>query len=427
MAMQHGQCPIWLEFFRDRRAAVAIVVSLSIIPLIVSLGVAIDLGRALSVRTNLQTAIDAAVLSGVTVDPAARKDYAAAMFLSQTSRTDANIGAPQFLTHADRSFSGSVVAQTPMTLMKLVGRNTFDLSVRARALPEVTDESCILTLGANRTAAEESMIFNGASSLNLAGCTLRSNTSMKCNGHTGNADASYAVGSAPGCQNPWPGSLAIPDIHARLADGVSRQCGLASHDVEWSPGSPPASPQMMSFVSGGVTAYHVCGNLTLKGAGAIVGDPSSDTVLVVENGDLILDRDADVTLIRTTIVLTGAAASGVIRYPQGKGQAATLRLTPGRDPDNHWSGVGIFHDPAGAATPVSMTWGPGAALHADGVLYFGNADVTMSGNLTSNSSSCTKLVANTFVLNGAVNLKQDDAGCRDIGLTQYRQPPRLTS
>ncbi len=411
-------------FLKDRKASVTTFSALCIIPLAVSTGVAVDLGRTLKTKVKLQAALDAAVISGVTLPAGTRNTYATSMFDAQSREAGITIPAPTFVTNPDKSYSGTVSVSVPTTLMKIVGQNKVDLVIRARAAAPIEDNSCILSLGQGMSSATDSMTFNGASNVDLSGCTLRSNTAMKCNGHTGNADASFAVGSAPGCANPYPGSTAIPDIHAKLATNITKQCGLASYNLNWTAGTPPSSPQMITVVNGSITEYHVCGTVTLKGSGTLLGSTTADSILVVENGDLVMDKNADITLTRTTIVMTGSTGTHAIEFPNGNGKSATLRLSPGKDTANPWRGVGIYQDPA-LTTGVDISWGPGANLYADGLLYFPNSDATISGNATSNSSNCTKMVVNTLTSNGAVDLKQSDSGCADIGLKQYKQPPWL--
>lgn len=408
-------------FLTDCRASVTTISAVAIIPLTVTAGVAVDLGRVMTTKTTLQTALDAAVMSGVQVDQAKRNAYATAMFHAQVKEKGFSANAPVFKTNTDGSFTGSVSSSVPTTLMKLAGRDKVDLDIKATATAPKNDDSCILSLGQGMTPAEDSMTFNGAPNVNLSSCTLRSNTSMKCNGHDGNSPASYAVGAATSCSNPYGGSAAIPDVHAPLAANINPQCGLDTYNLTWTVGSsPPSSPQMITIVSGAVTEYHVCGTLTLKGTGTLLGTASADSLLVIENGDLILDKDADIELVRTTIILTGSTGSHSIIFPQGKGKSATLRITPGSAVANPWRGTGIYQDPA-LTTNIDIDWGPGANLYADGVLYFPKADVTISGNANSNSGNCSKLVVSTVTINGAVALGQSTAGCAAIGLQQYKQ------
>lgn len=66
-----------------------------------------------------------------------------------------------------------------------------------------------------------------------------------------------------------------------------------------------------------------------------------------------------------------------------------------------------------------------ANLRVDGVIYFPQADFTMSGNAASNGSNCTKLVTDTLTINGVVGFQQNDAGCAAIGMRQYATKARL--
>lgn len=396
------------------------------IPIAIGSGVAIDLGRTLTVKGKLQAAMDSAVITGVKIDSATRNAYASSMFASQTSNTGATMTTPSFVTNTDKSFTGTVTATVPMTLLGLVGKNDLILNIRAKASAPIEDDSCILSLGNSLTVNQNSLTLNGGSNLNLSGCKLRSNTSMTCNGHSGNADASYATGSVGNhCANPYPNSPVVPDIHAALASNISKQCGLTSNAITWSAGgTPPSSPNMITIVNGSVTEYHICGTLTVSGTGNLLGNTSSDSLLVIENGDLIISKNADITLTRTGLVMTGMTGSHGIDFPNGKGHSATLRISPGSDSANPWRGIGIYQDPA-LTTNVDVSWGPGANLYADGVLYFPNANVTMSGNMTTAGANCTKMVTNTFTSNGGVNLSQSTANCAPVGLKQYRQATYL--
>lgn len=407
-------------FSADKRASVTTILSLSLIPLSIGTGVSVDLGRTLNAKATLQAAIDSAVVSGIKQDSSTRNTFAKAMFDSQTNKLNVTIATPNFVTNGDGSYSGTVSATVPMSIMKLVGKNTIDLTVKAKVSAPIEDDSCILTLGTGLSTSTDSLTLNGASNLNLTGCKLRSNTSMKCNGHSGNADASYAVGSVSNkCANPYPSAAKVTDVHAALASNISLQCGLTSNNLTWTVGgTPPSSPNMITIMNGSVTEYHVCGNLTLKGTGTLLGTSSADSLLVIENGDLTLDKNADITLTRTTIIMSGTTGSHKIVFPQGNGKSASLRVSPGTDNSNPWRGVGIYQDP-NLTSNVDISWGPGANLYADGVLYFPNADVTISGNATSAGSNCTKLVTGTFTSNGSVALSQSNAACAAIGLKQY--------
>ncbi len=408
------------QFLPDKKAGVGTVLALSIVPLTIGTGVSIDLGRTLNAKGKLQAALDSAVLSGVKTDTTTRDTYATSLFASQTSGMGITIGPPAFVTNSDKSYSGTVSVTVPMTLMKLAGKNTIDLTIRAKASAPIVDDSCVLTLGNGIPVTTNALTLNGPSNTNLTGCKLRSNASMKCNGHSGNADASYAVGSVDNkCPSPYPNSPSVKDVHKDLASKISPQCGSTSNNLTWSVGGPPpSSPNMITIVSGGITHYHVCGKLTVSGTGILLGNASADSVLVIENGDFVIGNSADVTLTRTTLIFIGSTGSHKLKFPNGAGHAASLHLTPGMDKSNPWVGVGIYQDPK-LSSNIDISWGPGANFYGDGVLYFPNADMTMSGNATSAGSNCTKLVTNTLTSNGSVAFSQNNTGCENIGLKQY--------
>ena len=413
---------------RDQRAATSVVFALSLIPVGISAGAAVDLAQANRISTKARAAMDAAVLSAVQLDSAQRNAYAQGVYAAQMRYNGGETGTPVFTTNANGSFTGTVTIVVPTTMMKLAGRATMDVGARATASRPVEDTSCILTLAGGLTVGANALTLNGGPALDLSGCTLRSNASMVCNGHDGEAINSIAVGTANGCNNPQPGSAPVPDIHAALASNIQKLCGISSLNITWNVGSTLANPQMYTAVNAqGITEYHVCGNVTLKGSGTLLGSSGSDSILVIENGSLTLDKHADITLTRTTLVLTGTAGTNhYIDFPQGNGQAAALRLTPSQAPDNPWRGVGVYQDPSLTAN-VNMSWGPGANFYVDGLIYFPNASFTMSGNGNSNSANCTKVVTRDFTSNGAVNWVQTPAGCSTIGIKQYFEAPRLLS
>lgn len=409
---------------RDARGNITVLAGLALPGLLVAGGAAVDYSTAAATRARMQAALDSAVMGGVAVAPAQRQTEAAALFAAHTIIGATSMSAPIFIEEGQSTLSGAVSAEVAAHVMGAFGRPTMTVHARARARPATKDQACILTLGKSMTTGEDSMTFNGASAVDLSGCTLQSNTSMTCNGHSSGATKSLAVGSAGTCENPYGNSPAIPDIYADLRSNIAPQCGTSHYNVAWSPTSRPSTPRLITVTSGGVTRYHVCGDVTLSGAFEL-NTSGGDAILVVENGSLTIQRDAAITMSRMAIVLTGdPARSHTIDFPQGNGQSASLSITPPIDENDPWRGVAIYQDPALTAN-VDISWGPGANLRADGVIYFPQADFTMSGNAASNGSNCTKLVTDTLTVNGVVGFRQNDVGCGDIGLKQFQVKARL--
>jgi hypothetical protein len=342
-----------------------------------------------------------------------RDTVAQSAFAAALSTFDGSVTAS--FNIAGNDVSGSATAQVPTTFMRIAGLNTMPVGVGAKVSAGGQDTSCIWTLGSGMSLGASSMTFNGAPSVNLSGCGLRSNTSMTCNGHSTAANYSLALGTVNGCPNPSATKM-ITDPYAPLGASISTMCGTLSGPVTGGTGSVPTDPNVKTLNRGAYIEYHVCGGLTLTGSGMQAGTSSSgDTVVIVENGAITLASDADITSNRTTFVLTGPfGGTDPITFPKGNGHGASWSISPAIGASVPLAGIAVFEPSTSGAAAVD--WGPGATLLADGVIYMPTVDITMSGNATSGSNGCTMFVANTFTTNGNVGLTlaQSSTGCNRV-------------
>jgi Flp pilus assembly protein TadG len=405
------------RLLRDRNGAIAVQFALAMLPIIALVGFGVDYGRATRAKGVLQESLDAAVLAGAT-------DGTAAWLTTAQDVFDANAASvepvqPSFQRGDDGSVSGSLSATVTAQIVNIIGIDVIPVTADSTALlTRTTDKSCILALG-DGTETSDAMRFNGAPNVSFGECTIRSNTSMRCNGHSGGSIASIAVGTVDGCSNPQPDAAPVPDIYATKADGISKLCGTSRPGATWTPGSPPPGAKVVA--QGNYTEYHICGNLTLSGNGYLTGSaPAADTVIVVENGNLIMANNAAVTTRRVAIVLTGNNSyPSSITFPNGNGKAATLSLSPPTTRGNPWRGIALFQDPI--LTDTDHDWGPGATFNADGVVYMPNSDLLLRGSSASEASGCTKMVVKSLQTNGSVNLHytQLASGCASLGVSQW--------
>jgi Flp pilus assembly protein TadG len=417
------------RFRDDTRGATVVLFGLSLIPVAGLTGAAVDYSRGQWMERKLQNALDSAVLAASQQTTSARSSYATNLFNASKPSIDGSIGTPTWTTNTDGSFSGSVTATLNNKISALVGVPTTHISVASKASQSITDDACILTYGNGIVTTSNTLTFNGSPTVNLSGCSLHSNDSLVCNGNPTNAPHSYATGTASGCNNPVSGAPEIPDIYASIATAnLTKECSTNSYNsLSWTPTAAPASTKMVTVTKTDRTEYHVCGTLTLSGSGTLLNtSTSADTLIVVENGALIIDKNAAVTANRTTFVVTATntSASHIIDFPNGNGQTGSLTLSPSKTSTNPWRGMALYQDPT-LTSNIDMTWGPGASLYVDGVIYFPKAALVMHGAGNSNSGGCTKIAVNTFTNNGSFNLTQTTAGCTDIGMQQYSAFGRL--
>jgi len=392
-----------------------------------AVGIAADYANASKVRTGLQAALDAGLLAGAKDGSSNWTTTALNVFSNNFAVSGVDPSTSFSMDGAN--YAGTATASVPATFAGIIGAKTISITAKAEVATGgsggTTDNSCLMTLGRSLSPSTVSMTFNGAPNINMSGCSLRSNTSMTCNGHNGGASASIAVGTVSGCSNAQPNTPAIKDIYAALASNISLKCGASTAGATWTPGTIPIGPTIIKVTKGSYVEYHICGDLTVTGNGYLTGNaPALDSVIVIENGSLNVDNNSTINTMKTTIVLAGSnSVASSINFPNGQGHASILSLSPSTDPANPWQGVSLYQDPS-LTYNVDDTWGPATTFNADGVVYLPNANVTISGSSASNNSKCTKFVANTFTSNGSVNLNfaQTSVGCASLGVKQYSSP-----
>lgn len=412
-----------LQQFRSSEGGnIAVIFALTLIPVMTGVGAAIDYSRANAAKEAVQSALDTALLAGAKDGGLSWKTLAANVFNSNLRATSISVSDPAFTKDDANSFyNGSVTASVPTSILGVIGINSLGVAAGGRATASEGDNSCILTLDKGQPKSHIALKLNGAPVINLSGCSIRSNTSMDCNGHDGAATKSYASGTAAGCSHPQPPAPTVPDIFVDLAKNITPQCppgkGLGA---TWTPGVPPTGATVKTVIKTGYTEYHICGDLTLSGSGFLTGSaPASDTVIVIENGSLNTANNAAITTARTAIVLTGDNNyPAKVDFPNGNGKSATLSLSPPTSAGNPWQAVSLYLDPK-LTKSVDNTWGPGATLNADGLVYLGNSNVVTDGNTASANSKCSKFVMNGFTTNGHVELNFAQQNCAAIGLKQW--------
>jgi len=159
------------NFCRARGGNLAVTFAVAAIPVIGAVGAAVDLSKANDVKTQLQNAVDAAVLAGVTQSAASQISTATVVFTGDFVGKYGNAGSASFTQNADKSLSGAATSNVNMSFLPLLGISTMAVGANATASPgpQATSPVCILLV--NTLDAQELLVNSGAQ-LNAPTCEI---------------------------------------------------------------------------------------------------------------------------------------------------------------------------------------------------------------------------------------------------------------
>jgi hypothetical protein len=415
-----GLCGKLQAFRTAEQGNVAVIFALALVPVMGGVGAAIDYSRANVTKETVQAALDSALLAGAKDGSTSWKSLATNVFSSNLAAKTISVSEPAFGVDDQSFYTGSVSATVPTSILGIIGINALNVTASGKTTAAEADNSCILTLDHGQPKTHTSLKLNGAPVINLSGCSIRSNTSLDCNGHDGSVAKSIATGAAVSCGKPTSNAAVVPDTFLNLATNITTLCGADRTGASWTPGVIPTGAAVKTVAKTGYTEYHICGNLSISGTGYLTGSaPATDSVIIIENGSIVVADKAAISTARIAFVLTGDNNwPAKVQFPNGAGKLATLSLSPPTSVENPWQAVSIYLDPK-LTKDVDNTWGPGAAFNADGLVYLGNSNIVTDGDTASANSKCTKFVTNTFTTNGHVELNFAQQNCAAMGLKQW--------
>src|SRR5207249_1389952 len=169
------------RFLQSREGGVAPVLAIAALPLFGFIGAAIDFGRAASVRSAMQSALDATALmlakNAQSVDgtqlSAQAKNYLEANFSStevQNLAVEAATSASTGTTKMTLTATGTVKTK----LAGMIGFSNLNVAVHSEAVAKTDTLGCVLSISETASGA---IAGQGSTSVNLSGCSLYDNSS----------------------------------------------------------------------------------------------------------------------------------------------------------------------------------------------------------------------------------------------------------
>ena len=314
---------IWRRFCADHRGGVALIFALSSIVLIGLVGGGIDYGRMAYRRSQMQNAIDTAVLTGGNTLKLSPSNSAAVASIVERVMSE-NAPSP-----SDRPLDVKVTVSTDKTsvsaiatdTLKLafgafVGMKTAAITVRSTARIVGKMRLCLLTLD---PAAKGSLHLEKNANLSATACSLYANSKdaravQGDDNAIARAETICAVGGASTARANFapPVTAGCPAIKDPLAGTITAPtpgpCVTVSSAAGSGPGKGPGGPAAGNVAVTADTTLDpgtYCGGLHITGTVNVTLKPG---VYIIKDGPLIVDGQASMTGQNAGFYFMGDAA-----------------------------------------------------------------------------------------------------------------------
>jgi Putative Flp pilus-assembly TadE/G-like len=416
---------------RDRRGAL-LATTAAALPVIAGFaGLGIEVGMWYSDKRDLQTAADAAALSGAFERVRGNPSGLQGAARYEAQRNGFAIGGPNTIHVNNPPLAGSragettaveVVLTRPHKLLfsTLMLSADVDITARSTAAVDTTGEACVLALDRTANAALNNQ---GSATIKMDGCVMASN-SIASNAIeiTGSATLSaYSLWTVGGTDTGGSAQVTLarpPTTHAWELDDP-----LATFDMGSVPACSPNPPYKTSWGNGAATLQPgvYCGGLSFNANADITMKPGR---YYITDGNFFVAASAKVRCDcpnpedGVTIILTkkNTANIGTVDIRGG----ADVQLRAPADSSNPFRGVLFYQD---RRAPVNTTgvnkFNGGATMKLEGSIYIPQQGVEFQGN-NSLSKTCTQIIARTVSFTG--NAYIDNTGCQAAGV----QPVTVT-
>jgi Flp pilus assembly protein TadG len=393
--------------------------AVSMVPLLALVGTAVDFSHMNNVRSNLQAALDAAVLAGARDDTATWIQTANNVFTGAFQPKGSSVATPSFVLNGDGSFTGSVTALLPTDFLGALGISSVTVKATSTAMVAPTNpqrEYCLLAL--NLTVAQSMKVAgNGDITITAPSCVMQVNSN--------DPDAVDLSGNAAvnTVENCFVGGLVTRD-HSTITPLPDAKCTTLP-DPFANYTRPPigaCDPALQDYKLSGnktVTLYPgvYCGGMNFDGNVNVTFAPdpnnASNNVFIIKDS---VGNDAVIQETGGTFTTLPGASNGVSFFFTGRnaavktsGQANWHLVAPTIGP---MAGFAIFLDPngpSGAAAAESDLAGQ-SELYFEGVVYLPKQLVKITGTAEAFAPSpWTAFIADTFQItgNGSIVIHND--------------------
>jgi Flp pilus assembly protein TadG len=400
---------------RDRSAGVAPLVALAAVPLIASLGAAIDYGRVNALRSSMQNALDAAAL---VLSQQAQQLSSDQLTQQASTYFNGNFVHPQVqnvaVTATTSSQSGgssvSMTAAGSVTTLFLgvMGISTINVSTRSTAYAASDGLGCVLSLD---TTASGAITAQGNTTVNLNGCSLYDNSKSATALTVGGSAALSAL--SVGVVGGISGGAGIT-----VTQGIRTGLGAVSDpyvDYAYPKFSGCDQQKFTAKTTMTISPGVYCDGISLNSGANVT---LSSGIYYIDGGGLSVNGGATLTGDGVTLVLTKKSGNS---WPTVSINGnATVNLTPPKASVSSTVGIVVFGDrniPVGTA----FKFNGGANQYLAGAIYIPTGAITFAGGANT-GTSCTQIIGDTvtFVGNSSLAINCSSFGTKPFSPTVVR-------
>jgi Flp pilus assembly protein TadG len=388
---------LFARFLKDRKAGIAPILALGLVPLLGAVGTSVDYSRANSARTAMQAAIDAAAVvllkktEGLSSDQL--NDKGKSYFNANFARPEVqNIAVTAALSPVSggSTLTMSATGSISTTFARVLGFSTLNISAGAAVTLLSDGLGCVLSL--NRTASG-AMSAGGSSSVSLNNCSIYDNSSSSTAFTVGGSSRVEAlsvgvVGGISGSANVTTtqgiktGVTPLVDPYADVANPTASGTDQNACNGQCPHGTATLDPgiykQGMKLVAGA--------NITLNPGIYYLQD------------DLSVQGGATLSGVGVTLVFT--SSNGTKYASASISGNATINLTA--PTTGATAGIVVFGDRS-MPSSTSFKFNGGSTQYFGGAVYVPAASIDYAGG-ASTSTSCTQIIGNTVTFSGNSNV-----------------------
>lgn len=362
---------------RCRAGQITTIVAISSVPIAMGLGIAVDFTRAASARSQLQAAVDAAVIAGAKNGTSSWTTVSANTFDAAVSKA-VTVASRSFASDADGNYQGTATGTLATSFAGLFSIDALTLQVSATAVkPVVGNKVCILL---NSTTASPGLLLNSGANLSAPNCEVHVKSS-------GNPAATFNSGTVFTTLKTCVAGANVLDnggTHASL----TKSCTTVSDPFAGTLPTPASSTCTYSNVNingGTVTAYPgvYCGWHNLNSAPTVNFQPG---VYVFKGGGVNVNGG---TWNGTGVTLYFADTS----YIQFNG---TVKLNLTAPTSGAYANILWYEAQNLSQSSFSINATNGANL--EGLIWLPSRNVTLNSGASVSSNKLT-MVLNTLIMN----------------------------